>query len=411
MRVLYALTVSLLLAACEAAAGSGLAEGSWVAWSFTAAPVLVLGMVWAAGFARGRGQAAGSTPANPGSLGDPWRLLCPGLTWRTDAQLRVLDCQGALDGLPGELPARWVQRPLTELITDIQDQAWPPLAHLMSARGSVISRQVRLVDEPAAGDLQLHAEPVYGARGRFEGYVGRLSLSPREPGRLEPPPPEGPAAFSYTLSHDLRAPLRVVEGFARMLKQDYGQALDRVGQDHLDRVLNAAHRMNRMIDAMLAVARLHTQPLSHEPVDLSRLASLIVDELRRQEPRREVVVELQPGLLALGDAVLLEQLLQNLIGNAWKYTQRTEQARIAVACEPAADGQPVYLVRDNGAGFDMRGADRLFGLFQRLHSSSEFPGTGVGLASVKQIVQRHGGRVWAESSPGQGAVFRFTLGG
>lgn len=410
MRLLYALTASLLLSACEAAGGAPHVDGSWVAWSFTAAPVLVLGAVWAAGFARGRSQRGFTASAPKASPEGPWRLLCTGLTWRADDQLRVVEVQGVLEGLPADLSRPWPRRLVTELITDAQAQSCPPLEQLMSVRSSVIRRRVRLVAEASVNGLELHAEPVYDQRGHFEGYIGRLCLAPPEPGRLDPPPPEGPAAFSYTLSHDLRAPLRVVEGFARMLKEDYGAGLDRVGQDHLDRVLNAAHRMNRMIDAMLTVARLHTQPLSLEAVDLSRLAGLIVDELRRQEPGRQVQVELQSGLCARGDPVLLGQLMQNLIGNAWKYTQRTEPARIVVACEAGADGQPVYLVRDNGAGFDMQGVDRLFGLFQRLHSSSEFPGTGVGLASVRQIVQRHGGRVWAESAPGQGATFRFTLG-
>lgn len=411
MRVLVPLPASLLLGACEGAGGVGRADGSWAMWSFAAAMLLLVGLAWFAGVAQGRRQRFSSRPTPEAGIDSPWRLLCTGLTWRTDAQLRMVEAQGMLEGLTTDLTRPWLQHPLTEVIHDAHAQAWPPLAQLLSVRSSVIRRRVTLVTGSSVKNLELHAEPVYDAGGQFEGYIGRLCLPPLEPGRLDPPPPEGPAAFGYTLSHDLRAPLRVIEGFARILKQDHGAALDRVGQDHLDRVLNAAHRMNRMIDAMLAVARLHARPLSPEPVDLSRLAGLVVDELRRQEPDRQVLVDLQPDLCAHGDPVLLGQLMQNLIGNAWKYTQRTEQARIAVACEKASAGPPVFLVRDNGAGFDMRGVDRLFGLFQRLHSSSEFPGTGVGLASVKQIVQRHGGRVWAESSPGQGAIFRFTLGG
>jgi signal transduction histidine kinase len=216
------------------------------------------------------------------------------------------------------------------------------------------------------------------------------------------------AAFSYTVSHDLRAPLRVVEGFARILKEDYGRQFDRIGNDHLDRVLGAAARMNAMIDAMLSLASLSTQPLARQPVDLSQLAAYIVEDLRRNQPQRHVEVQIEPGLRAVGDPTLLRLMLENLLANAWKYTGGREQPRIDVRTLEL-EKRRVYEVQDNGAGFDMRHADRLFGLFQRLHGSNEFPGTGVGLASVQRIVRRHGGDIWAESSPGQGARFRFTL--
>jgi signal transduction histidine kinase len=218
------------------------------------------------------------------------------------------------------------------------------------------------------------------------------------------------AAFSYTVSHDLRAPLRVVEGFARILKEDYGRQFDRIGNDHLDRVLAAAARMNMMIDAMLSMAHLSSQPLARQPVDLSQIAHFVVEELRRTSPQRAIEVTIEPGLRVVGDPRLLRQVLENLLSNAWKYTARCELARIGLGSRQQ-DGRQVFEVRDNGAGFDMRSADRLFGLFQRLHSQSEFPGTGVGLASVQRIVRRHGGDIWAESAPGQGASFSFTLGG
>ena len=218
------------------------------------------------------------------------------------------------------------------------------------------------------------------------------------------------AAFSYTVSHDLRAPIRVVEGFTRILKEDYGPAIDRVANDHLDRVLGAAARMNQMIDAMLTLARLSSQPLARQPVDLTQLAGYIVDELRRSAPERQADVEIEPGLVAQGDPTLLRVVLENLLGNAWKYTQRAPRARIVLASEvPPQPGRRGLVVRDNGAGFDMRSAERLFGLFQRLHSASEFPGTGVGLASVKRIVQRHGGEIWADAEPGRGAAFHLSL--
>jgi signal transduction histidine kinase len=216
------------------------------------------------------------------------------------------------------------------------------------------------------------------------------------------------ASFSYTVSHDLRAPIRVVEGFARILKEDYGRLLDRIGNDHLDRVLSAAARMNSMIDALLSLSQLSTQPLQRQPVNLSQLALYVIDDLRRASPEREVLLHVQPGLVTQGDPTLLRMALENLLGNAWKYSGRNPHAEIAFE-RIEQEGRSAYVVRDNGAGFDMRFADRLFGVFQRLHSSGDFPGTGVGLASVRRIIRRHGGEIWAESEVGHGARFYFTL--
>lgn len=218
------------------------------------------------------------------------------------------------------------------------------------------------------------------------------------------------AAFSYTISHDLRAPIRVVEGFGRILKEDYGAQLDRIGRDHLDRMVSAAARMNHMIDALLSLSQLSTQPLKRQPVNLSQLAGYVVDDLKRAHPDRQVTVTIAPQLAATGDPTLLRMALENLIGNAWKYSAKNPAAEIRFE-RTEQGGRPVYLVADNGAGFDMRFADRLFGVFQRLHSASDFQGTGVGLASVRRIIRRHGGEIWAESEVGQGARFYFTLRG
>ena len=215
-------------------------------------------------------------------------------------------------------------------------------------------------------------------------------------------------SFSYTVSHDLRAPVRVVDGFAKILKEDYSRQLDRIGNDHLDRILSAASRMNAMIDAMLSLAQLSTQPLARQPVNLSQLAAYILEDLRRGQPGRVVAVEIEPNLQVTGDPTLLRLVLENLLSNAWKYTGKTESPRIELRASQE-QGQRVFEVRDNGAGFDMRSSDRLFGLFQRLHSANDFPGTGVGLASVQRIVRRHGGDIWAQSTPGQGARFCFTI--
>lgn len=244
-----------------------------------------------------------------------------------------------------------------------------------------------------------------------------------------PPPVTAPAApppalndresIAYTVSHDLRAPIRVIEGFTRIVREDYGHLLDRIGNDHLDRVLGAATRMNGMIDALLALSKLSTQPLVREAVSLSALAGQIVEELRAQAPLRMVQVSIAPDLVAQGDPGQLRTALENLLGNAWKYTARKAEARIEFSAVPLsrlkpdtapADERTVYCLRDNGAGFDPRFAERLFGAFQRLHSASEFAGTGVGLASVRRIVTRHGGTIWADAAVDHGACFCFTLG-
>ena len=218
-------------------------------------------------------------------------------------------------------------------------------------------------------------------------------------------------AFSYAVSHDLRAPLRVVEGFTRILKEDYGRTLDRIGNDHLERVLGAAARMNGMIDALLAQAKLSRQPMARQPVNLSQLASFVIDDLRKEAPDRAIDIEITPGMQADGDPMLLRVVLENLLGNAWKYSSKKARARIEFTRElkDGQAGQWVYAVRDNGVGFDMRYADRLFGMFQRLHSANDYHGTGVGLASVRRIIHRHGGQIWAESEVDQGTTFYFTL--
>ena len=243
------------------------------------------------------------------------------------------------------------------------------------------------------------------------GGPGVTQLLVMLPAAAPPGAPDDAAeqeSFSYTVSHDLRAPLRVVDGFTRILQEDYGRVLDRIGNDHLDRVLGAAARMNSMIDALLALSALSTQPLARQPVNLSQLAGFIIDDLKREAPQRHVEVLVQPGLMAQGDPTLLRTVLENLLGNAWKYSGKNALARITFE-RVNYEGREVFVVGDNGAGFDIRFADRLFGVFQRLHSANDFQGTGVGLASVRRIVRRHGGEVWAESEVGQGARFYFTL--
>ncbi|OWQ48613.1 hypothetical protein CDL60_01525 [Roseateles noduli] len=251
---------------------------------------------------------------------------------------------------------------------------------------------------PHGGGVLLSLWP----QGAVETVPAALAMQAAEQARADQ------ASFSYTVSHDLRAPLRVVEGFTRILKEDYGRLLDRAGNDHLDRVLGASARMHSMIDSLLALSHLSSQALRHETVDLSLLASQVVDELRRGAPTRAVDAQVQPGLRVQGDPTLLRMVLENLLGNAFKYSGKREHAEIRFEAEQR-QGERVFVVTDNGAGFDMRFADRLFGVFQRLHSASDFQGTGVGLASARRIVRRHGGDIWAESEIGQGARFYFTL--
>jgi light-regulated signal transduction histidine kinase (bacteriophytochrome) len=217
-------------------------------------------------------------------------------------------------------------------------------------------------------------------------------------------------AFSYSASHDLRAPLQTIDSFSNLLERSLKDKLDDRSRHYLHRVQINARVMSHLIDALLGVAHVSRASLQRSSIDLGEMADTAVERCREQEPDREAVIEISPGLTAQGDPALVKQVMQNLVGNAWKFTSRMPQARITVGRAPDADGQPAYFVRDNGAGFDMAYADRLFNAFQRLHTPAEFPGTGVGLATVHKIVTRHDGRIWAESAPGQGATFFFTLG-
>ncbi len=217
-------------------------------------------------------------------------------------------------------------------------------------------------------------------------------------------------SFSYSVSHDLRAPLRAIDGFSQLLLNHLGGNADEEARHCLDRVRKGTQHMGQLIDDMLALARVTRTKLREEPTDLGALAQAILAELRGSSPARTVEVAVAEGLVARGDRGLLRILLENLLGNAWKFTSKCDAARIEFARLPgAANASDVFFVRDNGAGFDMEYASKLFGVFQRLHTAEEFPGTGVGLATVARVVRRHGGRVWAESAIGRGATFYFTL--
>ena len=215
-------------------------------------------------------------------------------------------------------------------------------------------------------------------------------------------------AFSYSVSHDLRAPLRAMNGFSRLLEEDYGPVLNAQGFEYLHRIQDASQRMSQLIDDLLNLSRLTRMEMHLEAVDLSQLARSVMEDLRKTNPVRSVEWVIAEGLQVRGDERLLRVVMENLLGNAWKFTERKALARIEFGCQPK-DGQAVYFVRDNGAGFDMAYAAKLFGAFQRLHSPSEFEGSGIGLATVQRIIRRHQGNIWAESRTGEGATFFFTL--
>ncbi len=215
-------------------------------------------------------------------------------------------------------------------------------------------------------------------------------------------------AFAYSVSHDLRAPLRSIDGFSQVLLEDYGAGLDEAARDSLQRVRAASQRMATLIDDLLKLARVTRTEMRTERVDLSGMARELVLDIQRTTPDRQVEFAIAPGLEAQGDSRLLRVVLDNLLRNGWKYTGKQPQPRVEFTAMDENGGR-VFVIKDNGAGFDMKYADKLFGVFQRLHSTAEFEGTGVGLATVRRIINRHGGRIWAEGIVDQGATFYFTL--
>jgi signal transduction histidine kinase len=390
---------------------------------FVAATVLVAALALLLGGALAQSRLAAVLARANGERAALARLV-DGWQWQTDAAhclIRLAPPQGAPQDA-WSLAAAHAGRSLWEGFRPADEASAAGLRARMQSRAALDDCAVVVEQESRAATMParwlLRGEPLFDAAGRFAGYLGsaRPVAEERAAGlpasHAAPPEPAGgfsdQEAFSYTVSHDLRAPIRVVDGFARILKEDYGRVLDRIGLDHLDRVLGAAARMNNMIDALLTLSQLSTKTLAHQPVNLSQLAGFVIDDLRRSAPERRVQVHIEPDLIAQGDPTLLRVVLENLLGNAWKYSARCETAQIRFERGGTA-AAPSFTVRDNGAGFDMRFADRLFGVFQRLHSASDFEGTGVGLASVRRIIRRHGGEIWAESEVGRGAAFHFTL--
>jgi signal transduction histidine kinase len=215
-------------------------------------------------------------------------------------------------------------------------------------------------------------------------------------------------AFSYSISHDLRAPLSTMKGLTSFLIEDYNDKLDETGRDYLTRIIKSADQMSRLIEDMLSLFKISRKEMIMQNVDLSALSMAIVDELKKSQPHRQVDISIQSNLVARGDEKLLKIALTNLLSNAWKYTSKVVQPCIGLG-QYVKDNETVFFIWDNGAGFPMEHLSKLFKPFQRLHSEKEFTGTGIGLAIVQRVINRHGGRIWAEGEAGKGATFFFTL--
>lgn len=368
--------------------------------------------------------------------------------WKTDAQghLHMIRLPRDLES-PGSSTHHHATEP-TLLSTKIGQAIWLSIIPVNDAdtvpfkmnfqeRRSIKTTAIQMVNEPHNSAKQqwwIKGEPIVDHQGVFWGHEGLLWSSPSSSSLVDKPqttlpaqgdadnqshneetPPKTSGLDSQQLlissvSHDLRAPLRVVEGFVSILKEDYENALDRIGLGYLDRIEAAALRMNAMIDSLLSLSRLSMSRPSMESVNLSQLVHWVSNDLQNQQPHRQVTLHIESDLQVLADPIQLRSVVENLIGNAWKYTCQQTPAVIEVGrVGPPQAGFQCFVVQDNGVGFDMRFASKLFAPFHRLHSASEFEGTGIGLASVRSIVEKHGGRIWAQSSPNQGTQFYFTL--
>jgi PAS domain S-box-containing protein len=300
------------------------------------------------------------------------------------------DRMGEIDVVSGPHSTRHVLRDGSEIWVEVS-------SHSLDYNGRP-ARMVLAHDVTNLLDAQLQLQHLNETlERRVHERTSQLAVSNKE---LE--------SFSYSVSHDLRAPLQVIDGFGRALLAQHAGSLDDRGRHYLDRIRDNTRQMSNLIDDLLSLARVTRSEIRAERVDLSARAETIVERLRQRFPLREITVEIEPGMVVPGDPVLLGVLLENLIGNAWKFTSRVSEARVRVGSRAEA-GETVFWVSDNGAGFDMAYISKLFTPFQRLHAERDFEGTGIGLATVHRIVARHGGRVWAEATPGQGATFHFTL--
>ena len=321
-------------------------------------------------------------------------------------------------GKPLERVAQWGAEPaapgsVLELLLKVDGESIGVLVIHAVETDAFSEEQVALLTE-GASDLAygISAQRLAQAHARAQEAIAELNRGLEQRVRTRTEELEATnkelESFAYAVSHDLRAPLRSIDGFSEALLDDYRDKLDTEGQDYLHRVREAAQRMAELIDDMLKFSRTTRGVPEVSRVDLSALASSAIAELRKADPKRDVAVSIAPGVVAQGDARMLGAVVENLLGNAWKFTVRKEHAAIEFGAEEQ-NGELLCHVTDNGAGFDMAFAGKLFAPFQRLHRASEFPGNGIGLATVKRVIARHGGRVWAQSAIDKGAAFFFTL--
>jgi signal transduction histidine kinase len=278
------------------------------------------------------------------------------------------------------------------------------IVHTNTAEDMVSNADLRRENEARKMAQEAHERAAEGARELNVELEERVS---QRTAQLEAANKEL-EAFSYSVSHDLRSPLRAINGFSRALQVEARTDLSETAQDYLNRIVKATQRMSQLIDDLLNLAKVSRSQFLRERVNLTELVQSVVAEVQEQDPQRLVDIVVAPNIVADGDPKLLRVALQNLLDNAWKFTGKKPQARIEFGtC--AEHGPDTYFVRDNGAGFDPTFSENLFGVFQRLHSMEEFPGTGIGLATVQRIIHRHGGRIWADAAPNHGATFYFSL--
>jgi signal transduction histidine kinase len=267
------------------------------------------------------------------------------------------------------------------------------LNHLALAGGGYVATHEDM------SEIELEASKARAARELAESRAALVAELERKNRELE--------SFSYSVSHDLRGPLRAIDGFSHAILEDYGDRLDATGYSHLKRIRAAANRMGELIDDMLNLSRITRVEMIRDRVDLSSLAREVADDLQRRHLDHQVAFRVDDDLVVDADPRMMKIVLENLIGNAWKFTRRTEQPNVEFGLR--RNGEAAFFVRDNGAGFNMEQAGKLFKPFQRLHTEAEFPGTGIGLATIHRVIDRHGGRIWAEGEVGRGAAFFFTL--
>ena len=342
-----------------------------------------------------------------------------------EAQLASLDCDLVRASSGNEALRQLLKRDFAVMLLDVQMPQMDGYEVARHARNNPATREVPIIFVTALHDTEENLLRGYGSGAVdylfkpvnprilcskvqvfLDLCLGRQQLADeieahkKTMGELE--------AFNYSVSHDLRAPLRPLDGYSQALLDEYGDKLDDRARDYLCRIREAAQRMGQLIDDLLGLSQVRRARIAHESVNLSALADAIVGELRRNEPLHEVRFVAAPDTEVQGDPRLLRIALENLLRNAWKFTHKKPGAVIELG-KRSEPGRTVFLVADNGVGFDPAYAEKLFRPFQRLHSEADFEGTGIGLAIVARIIERHGGTIWAESSPDQGATFFFTL--